>query len=140
MIVGCLGFGLTTLAAEEWNTDLPTARARAGKEKKLVLVDFTGSDWCSWCKRLQKEVFSTKEFGDFAKDNLVLVEIDFPSQKKQNDSLKKANEALKNQYRVEGFPTIVVLDGDGKELWRQVGYLEGGPKAWIGKIRPLKKG
>src|SRR5436309_9685678 len=140
LFAGWLASELTIRAAEEWTTDLSAALARAGKEKKLVLADFTGSDWCGWCKRLQKEVFATKEFGDFAKSNLVLVEIDFPSQKKQSESLKKTNEALKNQYRVEGFPTIVVLDGDGKELWRQVGYLEGGPKAWIGKIRPLKKG
>ncbi|PYJ00483.1 MAG: hypothetical protein DME25_20590 [Verrucomicrobia bacterium] len=102
-------------------------------------MNFTGSDWCGWCKRLDKEVFSTKEFGDFAKDNLALVEIDFPSRKAQSDSLKKANDALKNQYRVQGFPTIVVLNGEGKELWRQVGYLEGGSKVWLGKIRALKK-
>ncbi len=127
------------LLAMEWTTDLPAARTQAGKEKKLVLVNFTGSDWCGWCKRLDKEVFSTKEFGDFAKDNLALVEIDFPSRKAQSDSLKKANDALKNQYRVQGFPTIVVLNGEGKELWRQVGYLEGGSKVWVGKIRALKK-
>ncbi len=129
----------TSLAAEEWNTDLATARTRATKEKKLVLVNFTGSDWCSWCKRLQREVFATKEFGDYAKDNLMLVEIDFPSQKKQSESLKKANEALKDRYKVNGFPTIVVLDGAGKEVWRQVGYLEGGAKGWISRIRALKK-
>jgi len=126
--------------ATEWNTDLPAARAQAGKQKKLVLVNFTGSDLCSWCKRLHREVFATKEFGDFAKDNLMLVEIDFPSQKKQSDSLKQTNNALKNQYHVEGYPTILVLNGEGKELWRQVGYLEGGPKVWIDQIRALKKG
>ncbi len=136
---GWLAFQMTTQAAEDWNTDLPAARAQATKEKKLVLVNFTGSDWCSWCKRLHREVFATKEFGDFAKDNLMLVEIDFPSQKKQSESLKKANEALKDHYHVNGFPTIVVLDGAGKEVWRQVGYLEGGAKAWISRIHALKK-
>ena|SRR6266496_903857 len=139
LCAGWLGFQSTALAVEEWNTDLPAARAQATKEKKLVLMNFTGSDWCSWCKRLHREVFATKEFGDYAKDNLMLVEIDFPSQKKQSESLKKTNEALKDQYRVNGFPTIVVLNGEGKEVWRQVGYLEGGAKAWIGRIQGLKK-
>ncbi len=140
---------LTTLAAlmlaatlnaadSAWTTDLPAAQAKAKKEKKLVVMNFTGSDWCGWCKKLHKEVFATPEWEAFAKENLVLVELDFPSAKKQSDALKKANEALKNEYKAQGFPTIVVLDSEGKVAWRQVGYMEGGPKAWIGKLKGLK--
>jgi thioredoxin-related protein len=123
----------------EWLTDLPKALDRAKAEKKAVLLDFTGSDWCGWCKRFDKEVFSTTEFKEYTTKNLVLVEVDFPNQKKLAPELKKANGALKNKYKVEGFPTLVVLNGEGREIGRQVGYLEGGPKAFIAKLETFKK-
>jgi protein disulfide-isomerase len=122
-----------------WMTDLPAAQKKAKAEKKLVLMDFTGSDWCGWCKKLDKEVFSTPEFKDYAKDNLVLVELDFPRAKQQSATLKQANAKLKEQYDVRGFPTIVVLNGDGKEVWTQRGYMAGGPSAWIAKLNEAKK-
>jgi thioredoxin-related protein len=123
----------------EWLTDVPKALDQAKAEKKLVLLDFTGSDWCGWCKRFDKEVFSTTEFKEYASKNLVLVEVDFPSQKKLGPELKKANDGLKNKYNVNGFPTLVVLNGEGREIGRQVGYLEGGPKALIAKLETFKK-
>jgi thioredoxin-related protein len=126
------------LAGANWSTDLTAAQAEAKKNKKLVLINFTGSDWCGWCKKLQAEVFTTKEFDTYAKDKLVLVEIDFPQQKQQSAALKKANEALQEKYKAQGFPTIVVLNGEGKEVWRQPGYMPGGPKAWIAKLDTLK--
>lgn len=129
---------LNASADSSWSTDLPAAQAQAKKENKLVLMNFTGSDWCGWCKKLHKEVFGTKEWEAFAKEKLVLVELDFPSAKKQTDALKKANDALKNKYKADGFPTIVVLNGEGKEVWRQVGYMAGGPSVWIGKLKGLK--
>ena len=138
LLAGLLAGQLTVLADAQWSTDLPASQATAKKDKKLVLVNFTGSDWCSWCKKLQKEVFTTKEFDEYAKKKLVLVEIDFPNQKNQSPDLKKANEALQSKYKAEGFPTIVVLNGEGKELWRQVGYMPGGPSAWIAKLDSLK--
>jgi thioredoxin-related protein len=138
LLAGLLAGQLTVLADAQWSTDLPASQTTAKKDKKLVLVNFTGSDWCSWCKKLQKEVFTTKEFDEYAKKKLVLVEIDFPNQKKQSSDLKKANEALQSKYKAEGFPTIVVLNGEGKELWRQVGYMPGGPSAWIAKLDSLK--
>ena len=129
---------LAASAETQWVTDLPAAQTQAKKDKKIVLINFTGSDWCGWCKKLQAEVFTTKEFGAFAKDKLVLVEIDFPNQKKQSADLKKANEALQAQYKASGFPTIVALNGEGKEVWRKVGYMAGGPKAWIAELEKLK--
>ena len=128
------------LAAAGWGDDYEKGLAQAKAEKKLVLLDFTGSDWCGWCIKLKKEVFDTKDFTDYAKKNLVLVEVDFPSKKKLSDEQKKANEELKNKFSASrGFPTIVVTDSDGKEVWRQVGYMEGGPKAWIAKLDGVKK-
>lgn len=130
----------TASAADlNWGTDLKAALAQAKKEKKMVLMDFTGSDWCGWCIKLNKEVFNTKEFGEYAKNNLVLVEVDFPTKKQQSAELKKANETLKSKYGAGGFPTIVVLNGDGKEVWKQEGYMPGGPTAWIAKLNDAKK-
>jgi protein disulfide-isomerase len=139
-LVTLLVAGLTAFAETSWTTDLPAAQAQAKKEKKLVFMNFTGSDWCGWCKKLQAEVFTTKEWSEYVQKNLVLVEVDFPNQKKQSDTLKKANAALQEKYKASGFPTLVVLDADGKEIWRQVGYMAGGPKAWIAKLDGLKKG
>jgi protein disulfide-isomerase len=129
----------TAHAASEWGTDLPAALEQAKKENKLVLMDFTGSDWCGWCIKLKKDVFDTAEFKEYAKKNLVLVEVDFPSKKKLSPELKKANDALKNKYGASGFPTIVVLNSEGKQVWKQVGYMNGGPTAWIAKLDAAKK-
>lgn len=122
----------------EWTTDAPAAQAKAKAEKKLVMMDFTGSDWCGWCIKLHKEVFSQPEFVEYAKDNLVLVEVDFPNKKKQSAQLKKANKALFDKYKIEGYPTIIVLNGEGEKVG-ELGYMEGGPKAFIAALKKLKK-
>lgn len=127
-------------AAEvSWQTDVPKAEAQAKKENKLVLLDFTGSDWCGWCIKLNHETFSKSEWADYAKKNLVSVEVDFPRAKQQSAALKSANEALQKKYNVEGFPTIVVLKPDGTVAWKHEGYLAGGPKAMIAEIEKAKK-
>jgi len=118
-------------AAEGWKTDYTAALAEAAKENKMVLLDFTGSDWCGWCIKLQKDTFSKPEFKKFAQESLVLVELDFPRGKTQSDELKKQNEELAEKFGVQGFPTLVLLDPQGKEATRNVGYLQGGPEAFI---------
>src|SRR5437588_575571 len=111
MAIGLIA-GLALLQAgaaeSQWLTDLPKAQAKAKEEKKLVMLDFTGSDWCGWCIKLHKEVFSKPEFAEYAKKNLVLVEVDFPRQKEQPAELKKANQKLQEKYKIEGYPTLVV--------------------------------
>src|SRR5712671_1287070 len=117
LAVGLLtGLALLQLRAEElkWLTDLPKAQAQAKAEKKLVMLDFTGSDWCGWCIKLNKEVFSQADFAKYARDNLVLVEVDFPHAKKQTEELKKANQALQEKYKIDGYPTIIVLNSAGE--------------------------
>jgi thioredoxin-related protein len=121
----------------QWNTDLAKAQAQAKKENKLVMLDFTGSDWCGWCIKLNKEVFSTEEFADYAKKNLVLVEVDFPRRKEQSAEQKKANQALQEKYSIQGYPTIIVLNPDGKKLG-DLGYMNS-PKPFIKKLDDLKK-
>jgi protein disulfide-isomerase len=138
LAIGCLW--LQTQAAEStWLTDLPRAQAQAKSENKIVLMDFTGSDWCPWCIKFDKEVLDMPEFQEYAAKNVVLVKLDFPHKLVQGDDLKKANAALKTQYDVHGFPTLLVLDKDGKEIGRQVGYSKGGPQAFITKLEGFKK-
>ena len=124
-------------AASEWLTDLPKAQAKAKEEKRMVLLDFTGSDWCGWCIKLHNEVFSKPEFAEYARKNLVLVEVDFPRKKKLSAEQKKANDALQQKYRIDGFPTIIVLNGEGKKVGK-LGYLPGGPKAFIAELEKVK--
>ncbi len=124
-------------AANGWDDDYEKALAKAKAENKMVVLDFTGSDWCSWCMKLDKEVFSKKEFKDYAKDNLVLVEVDFPNARRQSKKLKEQNEKLKTEHAVRGYPTIIVLDSEGKKVG-QLGYMQGGPEPFIEKLNALK--
>ena len=130
---------LTLLAAEgEWLTDLPKAQAKAKSEKKLVLMDFTGSDWCPPCKNLHKTVLVSPEFTAFAKDNLVLVELDFPNSKPQSAELKAANKELAKKFGITGYPTIIVLDANGKEVFKKVGYGGTPAKDYVADLAKLK--
>src|SRR5215467_7147839 len=108
-LVAC--WAVWQVSAEEgaWLTDLSKAQTQAKAEKKLVLMDFNGSDWCPPCKALRKNVLNSQTFQNFAKANLVLVDVDFPHGKQQTEELKKANEALAKKFGVEAFPTIIVL-------------------------------
>ena len=121
----------------EWGTDWEAAKAQAKKENKPIFVNFTGSDWCGWCIKLEKEVFSKKAFQDYAKENLVLLEIDFPRKKEQSAELKAQNKKLDKEYGVEGYPTLYLLDADGKKLSGDVGYREGGPEAYVKHLQEL---
>jgi len=117
-----------------WGTDLPTALNRARSENKMVLLDFTGSDWCGWCIKFDHDVLSTDKFAGYTKSKLMLVKLDFPRHKEQNAALKQANEQLAKRFGVDGFPTFVLLNSAGRELGRQVGYLKGGPDAFIAEL------
>ena len=136
----CLFFGTAVLAlnlsAATWLTDLPTALAAANAENKIVLIDFTGSDWCGWCIRLKKEVFSQPEFDAYAGEHLVLVEADFPHHEAQAASLQEANAALAKRFNIEGFPTLIALDGNGRQIGR-LGYQPGGPQAMIAELNRI---
>ena len=99
--------------AAEWMNDLEAAKARAAAENKAVLVDFTGSDWCGWCIRLRQQVLDTPAFEAYAKDKFVLMEVDVPQNPKFDKNLLARNQKLCEQYGVEGFPTILVLNPKG---------------------------
>jgi protein disulfide-isomerase len=133
----------TSLRATEltWQTDFAQASQQAAQEHKYILLDFTGSDWCPWCIKMDKEVFSQSQFSDFALKNLVLVRLDFPRKAAQSAAEKNQNKELATKYGIEGFPTYILLDPSGKEVRRQVGYLQGGATAfidWLGLSTPTK--
>jgi len=135
LLAALIGVNATEL---KWSTDLPKALEKAKAEKKLVLVNFTGSDWCGWCIKLDREVFSKDEFAAYAEKSIVPVKIDFPRRVDQPAELKKANRSLQEKYEIRSFPTIIVLDAEGKEIGR-LGYRPGGPKAFVEALEKLKK-
>ena len=118
-------------AAPKWLTDFEAAKQQAQKEDKAILMDFTGSTWCGPCKALKKNVFDKKEFAELAEKKLVLLELDFPL-----DATKAplVNQKLAQELNVEGYPTIIVLDKNGKELGRTVGYAGESRSSYLKKL------
>lgn len=124
-------------AGDGWMTDFEAAKVKAVAEKKPMLLDFTGSDWCGWCIKLDKEVFSQAEFKAYAKQSLVLVELDFPrDSSKLPEGVAEQNEALAKKYGVRGFPTILILSPEG-ELVEKTGYQRGGSEAYVEHIKEI---
>ena len=131
--------GSLTIQAQEltWQTNINKAIEISKKSKKPLFLFFTGSDWCGWCIRLQKEVFKTPEFEKWAKDNVVLVELDFPRRTPQEPEIQKQNAELQQTFAVQGYPTVWFVNAsnsDGKvniEKLGNTGYLAGGPKVWL---------
>ena len=117
-----------------WENNLDKAIEQAKKENKTVLVNFTGSDWCIWCKRLSAEVFQQKEFEAYAKESLVLVMLDFPKDIEQTQETKEYNNKLAQKYGIQGFPTILLIDSQGK-LVAQTGYQPGGAAKYVEHIK-----
>lgn len=122
----------------KWETDFDLAKKRAKEENKSILVDFTGSDWCGWCIKLKKEVFDLPAFQEYAKKNLIMVELDFPKTKPQPDKEKEQNKKLQEEYKIQGFPTIILLNSKGKEVAR-TGYQAGGPEKYVEHVKGLLK-
>ena len=108
-------------AAEGWLTDMDAAKKEAAGQKKDLMIEFTGSDWCPPCMQLRANVFSKPDFQKDAQKNFVLVELDYPRGKEQSKEMKAANDKLARQYGVQGFPTIVFADASGKPFGGFVG-------------------
>ena len=119
-----------------WGTDYDTALAQAKAQNRKVFMFFTGSDWCGWCQRLQKEILTQPEFSQYASEKLVLLEVDFPHNAPQSDAQKASNRTLAQRFNIKGYPTIIVLDGDGKNVGR-LGYQKGGPSPFIDALNRL---
>lgn len=117
-----------------WHTNLEKAIEVAEKENKPILLQFSGSDWCKWCIKLNEEVMFKKEFLDYAKENIILVNLDFPRSIQQTVEIKAYNRALANKYGIKGYPTVLLLDKSGNVV-KQTGYQPGGPAAYIQHIK-----
>ena len=120
----------------EWTTDYAAALSQARATKKTVFLFFTGSDWCAWYKRRDKEVLSTSAFKTYARANLILVKLDFPRNTPLPAQLQARNQKLAQQYGIEGFPTVVVLNSAGKNVGT-LGYMEGGPRVFLKELKKL---
>ena len=117
-----------------WTTDLGKAIELAKTEHKAVLVNFTGSDWCKWCFKLSDEVFSQEEFKEYAVENLLLVKVDFPRSIPQSSETKAYNQSLAQKFGIQGFPTIIIINSQGKPV-AKTGYQTGGPIDYINHIK-----
>lgn len=135
-----LALTATVFGAEGWLTDFEAAKKLAAEKNLPILADFSGSDWCGWCIKLDKEVFSQDAFKAYAKENLVLFLADFPSRKPQPEEVKKQNVALRDKYfgPRDGYPTVLLLDAEGKVL-KRTGYKAGGAEKYVEHIKKLLK-
>ena len=150
LLIAFLTLTSMSIQAQEeltWHTDMSKATDISIKENKPMFLFFTGSDWCGWCIRLQKEVFKTPEFVKWAKDNVVLVELDFPRKNNQTDAVKMQNAQLQQQLQVRGYPTVWFVSASKSNKNKvnlsalgSTGYIAGGPAAWLeGANQILKK-
>jgi len=119
-----------------WITGPDAAFQRATELRRPLLINFTGSDWCIWCHRVRDEIFVQKHFVDYAATHLVLLEVDSPRQTKLPADLEKQHAALKEKYTVTGYPTLLLIDANGRELGR-LGYMQGGAKTFVRELKRL---
>lgn len=125
--------------SNEPGIDFAAVLQRAKSENKPVLLEFTGSDWCPPCMQMHEEILSKPDFLAYAKSNLIFVELDFPNEKPQSAAQKKANEALADKFKTEAFPTFILLNPEGVEVWREVGAFAKTPAEFISAIDSARK-
>ncbi|MEM6257362.1 MAG: thioredoxin family protein [Planctomycetota bacterium] len=130
---------MPALAAKKgWTEDYDAAKTKAGEQSKDLLLEFTGSDWCPPCKKLNEMVFSHDSFASGAGEHFVLVKLDFPRSKEQSADLKKQNRELQQKYGIRGYPTVMLTDAEGRP-YAQTGFRQGGPEDYIAHLEELKK-
>jgi len=137
-LVGSLSLVAPSLASEGWVADFDEAVKLAKAEKKDLFVDFTGSDWCGWCKKLDAEVFAKEEFLTGAKKSFVLVALDYPRAEavKAKVPNPERNKQLSEKYEIQGFPTLLLMTAEG-EVFGQMGYMPGGPAAFVPEMEKI---
>jgi protein disulfide-isomerase len=122
--------------ADPWTTDYEKAVEVAKEENKLLLLNFSGSDWCHWCMKLDEEVFSEKEFEKFAENTLVCVLLDSPRGIRRSSKRSADIASMKSRFQVRGFPTIILVDADEEEIGR-LGYKPGGAEPYVERLREM---
>ena len=127
-------------AGDVWTDDIEGAFKAAADSGKPVFIDFTGSDWCGWCKLADENIFSTPAWADFA-DEVICLKVDFPRSGRPDATTMKKREQLAKAFGVEGFPTLVLATADHREL-AQFSAGHKGAKEFIEEVRkalPAKK-
>lgn len=139
-----LGQNFKASENEGWVVSIEEAYELSEKTNKPILANFTGSDWCGWCKKLKREVFSQPEFKEWAADNVILLELDYPRRTALPEAQRRQNAELQQAFRVTGFPTIWMFDldkPDGKKFQIQpygnTGYAAGGPSPYIKNLNRM---
>jgi thiol-disulfide isomerase/thioredoxin len=139
-ILSLLLLGTLSLQASDlWSTNYDESLKKAATENRMVLLEFTGSDWCPPCKKQAEDVFAQPAFEEFASANLVPVKFELLKYSKQPEEQIAANAAIRDKYQVDGYPTLILLDSKGAELARQSGYSGGGVTAFIEWVNKHKK-
>lgn len=132
---------ITSVNAQEWQTNLDESKAIALQESKVIILVFQGSDWCAPCIKLDREVWSTDTFKKYAKENYVMLQADFPRKKKNalSETQKEANAKLAESYNKNGiFPFVVVLDSNG-EVLGETSYKKTTPENYIKELNAFAK-
>ncbi len=132
----------TTSFAQEWETNLEEAKSKAIEGKKIVVIVFQGSDWCTPCMKLERSIWNSEEFQAYAKDHFVMVQLDFPRKKANRLSKEqtKYNESLAEKYNRQGhFPLVVLMDPTTGNVLAETGYKDIGPKEYISHLNSLQK-
>jgi len=122
----------------DWLIQHEQAVEQSRKTGRPILAYFTGSDWCEWCAKLDRQVFETPVFARWAAEHVVLLKLDFPEKKKQSKQIRKQNAELKDRYHIKGFPTVLLLDAGGKVL-AKTGFRPGGAEKWTDHASHLLK-
>lgn len=136
--LAALASGALAEKGEPWLTDMEEAQKVAKAEGKDIFMFFTGSDWCVWCIRLENEVLSKKEFLDYAEENLVLVDLDFPQGEGIiSEEQWEHNDKWAEKFKPKGYPTVILTDADANGF-AQTGYREGGAEKYIAHLKTLK--
>jgi len=137
-------FSIAALGASSLHAEAPASWKeiveKATNAKKPILLEFTGSDFCPPCMMMNKTVFSTDEFKQFAESDIVFVKLDFPRKKQLPAAEQERNDAMAEKFSIEAYPTMIVLDSSGKELARKVGGMLGGPAPFIAWVKESAKG
>lgn len=140
IFIGILFFVVGVANAQTWSNDLEEAKTQAQKENKEILLVFQGSDWCAPCIKLDREIWTSSEFKNYAKEHYVLVKADFPRRAKNQLSpeQQEKNNKLAEKFNQRGyFPLVVVMDEDGNVIGK-TGYKKISPKEYIALLNSFK--